>query len=551
MTEFDYIIVGAGSSGCVLASRLSDEPSTRVLLIEGGSSNAHPFISMPRGFMKLFGRPQFYRYFPVKAQLGRAPETWYYGKGLGGSSAVNGTWYLGGMPSDYDSWVQMGNPGWGWADMLACFRALESYELPGADPTRGTSGPLEITQSANRSPVLAAVLEAGHQIGLPLLDDINTPCTDGIGYTQSTVNRSGRRGSSYTTFVKPLRSRANLTVLTGTEARRVLFEGTTAVGVECERDGVGVTYRARREVILSAGVFQSPKLLQLSGVGPADLLRRLDIPIVKNLPAVGRNFCDHAMFTMNFRLHGDPGLNREFSTWRLYRHVAQYYLGLRGLMASAGPPVTALVSSDGDKAWPDIQLGIIPFTMNSTKARKADPGRGLIEDKPGIMFTGFHLRPRSRGAVAIVSADFRQAPEVDANWWSESSDRDIALKRVRIIRELARAPALASFVGEETLPGGAYATDEAIEHELAWMLSPGLHGTGTCSMGPSEAASVVDARLRVHGLRNLRVVDCSIMPAPVSGNTNGPAMAIGVRAAELVAQEMPGRRQDTRPDHCP
>lgn len=537
MKTYDYVIVGAGSAGCVLANRLSADSRAQVLLIEGGASNAHPFVSMPRGFIRLFGKPRFFRSFPVAPQLGRPAENWSYGNGLGGSSSVNGTWYLRGMPADYDSWEKLGNPGWNWQEMLRVFKGLEDYRGEGADPTRSRTGELQITASPYRSPVLDAVLRGGAEIGLPILSDINKPNTDGIGYTQSTVDRRGRRASSYKAFVEPVQGRPNLTVLTGTEVKRVVFEGTRAVGVECDQAGSPVTFGAKREVIVSAGVYSSPKILQLSGVGPRSLLAGLNIPMVRELDAVGRNLSDHTMMTLNFRLLGHPGLNREFSTWRLYRHVLQYYVAGKGLMAFTGPPVTALVSSDGNRHWPDIQIGVAPVTMNSTKARKADPGRGLLEDKPGIMFNAFQLRPKSKGEVNIRSASFRDNPEVDARWWSDESDRRLAIEIVRLIRKFAKAPSLAGFIGEETVLGDQYQTDDEIARELTWVMSPGLHGTGSCSMGSDDRTSVVDARLRVHGLQGLRVVDCSIMPTHVSANTNGPAMAVAARASELIIED--------------
>ncbi|SFZ84643.1 choline dehydrogenase [Devosia enhydra] len=537
MREFDYIVVGAGSAGCALAEGLSARPGVSVLLVEGGGANAHPFVSMPRGFIKIFGRKEFFRSFPVRPQLGRDAETWRYGRGLGGSSAVNGTWYLRGMPKDYDGWVARGNPGWGWDEMSRIFRGMESYVAPDADAGRGRDGPLEITASPYRSPVLDAVLAAGGEMGWPVLADINTPDTEGIGYTQSTVDRRGRRASSYRAFIAPNLSRPNLTVLRDTEVTRILVANRRATGIETHSASGAETIRARREVIVSAGVFSSPKLLQLSGIGPGHLLQSLGLAVEHDLPQVGRQLCDHAMLTMNYRLTGHPGLNREFVGWRVYWHAMRYFLGLKGLMAFTGPPVTALVSSEGDPSWPDIQFGIGPFTMHSSKARKADPGRGLIEDQPGIMFNSFHLRPRSRGSVAITSPDPLADPEVDAGWWTDDYDRRMAIFIVRLIRRLARSPALAAHVAEETVPGAHALSDEAIAEELKWMLSPGLHGTGSCSMGPDATTAVVDARLRVHGLDGLRVADCSVMPTPVSANTNGPAMALGRRAAELILED--------------
>lgn len=535
--QFDYIIVGAGSSGCVLADRLSADGRSTVLLIEAGGTNETELVNMPRAFMKMFGNPTHFWHFPIKEQLGRpVGEVWPYGRGLGGSSSTNGTWYLRGMPADYDGWAEAGNGEWRWSEIVRCFGEMESYHGKGADRSRGRDGPLQITQLPYRSPAIAASIEAGVEMGLPRLDDINTPGMTGIGYTQATVSRRGRRASSYQAFLKPAMRRSNLTVMTDALVERIEIEGKVAKGVTVRTGEGKKVISAAREVILSAGALQSPKLLQLSGIGPTDVLAAAGVAVRHDLPAVGRNLADHAMFSISFRLHNDRGANHQFSGWRLAMHVLKYYLTRKGLMAYTSPEVTALLSMRSRLDWPDVQFGIGPFSMRSSEEIKADPGRGALEDKPGITVNAIALRPKSRGSVAIRSASVDDMLDIDANWWGHPDDKAFMIEMVRLVRRYMRQPALARFVGDEVVPGAAMETDEDIGRALEWLTSPGVHATGTCRMGEGND-SVVDSRLRVHGMQGLRVVDCSVMPLPPAGNTNGPAMVVGWRAAELILED--------------
>lgn len=531
MQTYDYIIVGAGSAGCVLANRLSAD-GKQVLLLEAGGWDKSPMVSMPKGFAKLVSDPKHAWHFPV--QQPRKPgmesnEAWVRGKVVGGSSSINGMIYVRGQPEDYARWEELAGPDWSWSAMRQAFKSIEDHEL-GADELRGAGGPVHISTGKHRYPVSEAMIQAGEQMGLRRLEDFNREDQEGVGYYAHTI-KQGKRQSSAVAFLHPVLSRPNLKVVTGALVEKVLFDGKRASGVRCRIKGEHQEFACRGEVILSAGTIISPKILQLSGIGDAEMLKKAGVTPLVQSPEVGQNLMDHLGFLIPYRLQNDKGLNHKFRGLGLLKSVAQYYASKSGPMATGPFEVGAFIRTDNSLPRPDAQLYLSAFTYPRSEDNFPVPDG--VEDQPGVTVYGQLLKLSSRGSLHIASSDPDAALQIAPNWLTTEEDRKAAVGMVHYMRDYMRQPALRQYVGEELLPKGVVEDDQAILDYFTTASLCGTHAVGTCRMG-TDAGSVVDERLRVRGVEGLRVVDCSVMPALVSANTNGPAMALGWRAAELI-----------------
>jgi len=532
--SYDYIIIGAGSSGCVLANRLSADPAVSVLLIESGPDDTSALIAMPRGIGKLLnpGNPHVWTY-KISRGEGMSDEQWLKGKTIGGSSSVNGMVYVRGAPADYDNWEAQGCTGWGWADMGRQFVALEDHQL-GKSEWRGVGGPLKVTVHPSGDALCDAVISAAGAMGVKRTDDTNhvdSVSHGGFGYQPQTTWK-GQRFSAAKAFLDPVRERANLTIVTNTQVQRIEFTERRASAVQLTSSTGAERIEARREILLCAGAVESPKLLQLSGVGPAALLQQHGIAVVQDAPDVGRNLREHVYMAMQYRVTSGS-FNHCFHGLGLLGAVANYFVRKKGPMTHAAHEAGGFIKTSPELNRPDAQIGVSLYSMDG------DGNKVEIDKQPGLTLGGYFMRPQSQGELRIQSADPSVAPQIHGNYLNADIDRRSAIALVRWFRRLAAQPALKPFIVNELTPGAQVQTDDEILAAFRRYGQTAYHVSGTCRMG-ADSASVLDPQLRVRGVEGLRVVDTSVMPCLVSGNTNAPAMAIAMRAAEFITGKPSG-----------
>ena len=527
--EFDYIIVGAGSAGCVLANRLSEDGKNSVLLLEAGPKDTNLWIHVPLGYGKLFKEKSVNWMYQTEPEPGLDGRTVFQprGKVLGGSSSINGLLYVRGQHEDYDRWRQHGNSGWGYDDVLPYFKKAENQQR-GADDFHGVGGPQPVSDLGHPDPLSAAFIAAAAETGIPVNPDFNGASQEGAGFFQTTTRR-GRRASTAVAYLRPAKARKNLHVETSALAQRVVFDGRRAVAVVYRQAGVLRGARARKEIIVSGGAYNSPQLLQLSGVGPADLLRRHGIGVVLDAPGVGHDLQDHLQVRVVMRCAKRITLNDIVNhPVRRIMAGAQYAAFRTGPLSIAAGTSGAFFKTSPRLATPDIQIHFLPFSTDKMGEK--------LHSFSGFSASVCQLRPESRGSLRIGSADPSAPPEIRINYLSTEVDRAANVEGLKILRKILRAPALSSYVVEEVDPGAKVSTDEELLDYCRRRGSTIYHPTSTCRMG-SDALAVVDQRLRLRGIEGLRVVDASIMPDLVSGNTNAAVIMIAEKASDMILQD--------------
>jgi choline dehydrogenase len=527
--EFDYVIVGAGSAGCVLANRLSADGKHSVLLLEAGPEDTNLWIHVPLGYGRLFKEKTVNWMYQTEPEPGLDGRQVFQprGKVLGGSSSINGLLYVRGQHQDYDRWRQRGNLGWGYDDVLPYFKKAEN-QVRGADDFHGAGGPQPVSELSHADPLSAAFIEAAVETGIPRNPDFNGATQEGAGFFQTTT-RYGRRASTAVSYLRPAKGRTNLRVETSALAQRIAFDGRRAVAVEYRKDGALRTARARKEILVSGGAYNSPQLLQLSGIGPAELLRKHGIDVVLDAAGVGHDLQDHMQVRMVMRCTKPITLNDVVnSPARKILAGLQYAAFRTGPLPIAAGTSGAFFKTNPRLATPDVQIHFLPFSTDKM-GEKLHP------------FSGFtasvcQLRPESRGSLRIRSADPAAPPEIRINYLATETDRTTNVEGLKILRKILHAPALAPFVVEEVDPGKKVSSDEELLAHCRRRGSTIYHPTSTCRMG-SDPLAVVDQRLRLRGIEGLRVVDASVMPDLVSGNTNAAIIMIAEKASDMILQD--------------